>query len=95
MLKSNEIELKDGFNIIVVYYDRYERPNGIKAVAYQDIGEMYDFISNQTVTVMSVYYAVCKDGSIVRGINVPKVVRYNEYYEYKRLLHLEYCNEQG
>ena len=52
---------------------------------------MHEIISDPSKTIMSIYFAVTEnDGSIVRGINVPVSVRYQDFYRYKEKLHLEY-----
>ena len=89
-----ELKLKSGFNIIVVFYEKYLETNEIKAVAFDEISAMFDFICQTDKTVITVYFAVCNaEGGILRGIAVPKSVRYRDYYEYKKKLHLEFCHE--
>lgn len=88
-----ELNLKAGFNILVVYFDRHVSSNCVKVEVFKEINEMFEFICEQDKTVMTVYFAVCNaQGGILRGIAVPKSVRYRDYYEYKKKLHLEYCN---
>ena len=85
------LAFKKGFNIFVTWFERHSRPNTIEIDVFQDIYIMHDFICNPTKTVMSIYFAVTEDdGSIVRGINVPICVRYQDFYRYKEKLHLEY-----
>lgn len=85
------LAFKQGFNIFVTWFERHTRPNNIQIDVFQDIYIMHNFISDQTKTVMSIYFAVTEeDGSIVRGINVPVCVRYQDFYRYKEKLHLEY-----
>lgn len=93
MSNISELDLKAGFNILVVYYDRHVSSNCVKVEVFKEINEMFEFICEQDKTVMTVYFAVCDErGGIVRGISLPKITRYNDYYEYKKKLHLEYCN---
>ena len=89
------LRLQVGFNIFVTYFYRHERPNRLEVDVFQDIYIMNDFICSGNKTVMGIYMAICEqDGSIVRGISVPLNVKYIDFYRYKELLHLEYCNEK-
>lgn len=89
------LAFKRGFNIFVVWFERHQRPNTVEVDVFQDIYVMNEFISQQTKTIMSIYFGICEeDGSLIRGISVPLNVRYMEFYKYKELLHLEYINEQ-
>ena len=86
------LAFKAGFNIIVVWFERHQRPNNIEVDTFQDIYIMNEFICSCERTVMSIYFAVTEeDGSIVRGINVPVNTRYIDFYRYKEKLHLEFC----
>ena len=90
------LAFKRGFNILVVWFERHQRPNQVEVNVFQDIYVMHEFITQCSKTIMSIYFGICEeDGSLVRGISVPLRVRYMDFYRYKELLHLEYCNEQS
>lgn len=88
------LKLKAGFNVIVVYYERHKRPNALIVKAFDNIFEMFDMLCSVNFTIVTVYYAVCDGfGNILRGITVPPKAKHREYYEYKKKLHLEYVSE--
>ena len=94
-MQMENLKLKVGFNVIVVYYERYKRPNKLLSKSFEDLWEMFEMLFDCNYTVVSVYYAVCDSlGNILRGITVPPKAKHKDYYTYKERLHLEYVNEQ-
>lgn len=82
---NEKLNLVEGFNTVVTYYEKYTLPNSVKLTSFKDLYTTFDFIYQFDIQVISVYYAVCdKDGNILRGMHVPYRIKHNEYYEYKK-----------
>ena len=82
---NEKLRLVEGFNTVVTYYEKYVVSNSVKLTSFIDLYTTFDFIYQSDIQLLGVSYVVCdKDGNILRSMQLPHIIRHNDYYEYKK-----------